>query len=61
MLFLIFTIAPIITLLLIILRYNTEETIGLHVTIDVMYICGLMIFIAVILAVVFENINTIKV
>jgi HD-GYP domain-containing protein (c-di-GMP phosphodiesterase class II) len=54
--FLIFTVSPIITLLLIILRYNTEGTIGSHVTIDVMYIGGLMIFIAIILAVIFGNI-----
>ena len=70
--FLIFTLAPITTLLLIILRYNTEGIIGTQVTIDMMYIGGLMIFIAIILAVTFgnilrndtkmiiENINTVK-
>ena len=54
--FLIFTISPIITLLLIILRYNTEGVIGSHVTVDVMYIGGLMIFIAIILALAFGKI-----
>ena len=54
--FLIFTIAPIITLLLIVLRYNTEGIISLDVTIDMLYIGGLMIFIATILAVTFGNI-----
>lgn len=70
--FLIFTIAPITTLLLIILRYNTEGIIGTHVTIDMMYIGALMIFIAVVLAITFgsilkndtkkiiENINSVK-
>ncbi|KAB7885056.1 HD domain-containing protein [Poseidonibacter ostreae] len=54
--FLIFTIAPITTLLLIILRYNTEGIIGTQVTIDMMYIGALMIFIAIVLAVTFGNI-----
>ena len=70
--FLIFTLAPIITLLLIILRYNTEGIISIDVTIDMMYIGGLMIFIAIVLAISFgkilkndtkmiiENINTVK-
>ena len=70
--FLIFTLTPITTLLLIILRYHTEGIIGTQVTIDMMYIGGLMIFIAIILAITFgnilkndtkmiiENINTVK-
>lgn len=54
--FLIFTIAPITTLLLIILRYNTEGIIGTQVMIDMKYIGALMIFIAIVLAVTFGNI-----
>ncbi len=54
--FLIFTISPIVTLLLIILRYNTEGIISSDVTIDMLYIGGLMIFIAVVLAISFGNI-----
>ncbi|MAD41364.1 MAG: hypothetical protein CL623_03125 [Arcobacter sp.] len=54
--FLIFTISPIVTLLLIILRYNTEGIISQEVTIDMLYIGGLMIFIALVLAVTFGNI-----
>ncbi len=70
--FLIFTISPIITLLLIISRYNYEGTIDKHVTIEILYIGLLMIISAIVLAVVFgkvlkedtktiiENINKIK-
>ena len=70
--FLIFTISPIVTLLLIILRYNTEGIINSHVTIDVIYIGTLMIFIAIILSfafgrmlkndtkIIIENINIVK-
>ena len=70
--FLIFTISPILTLLLIILRYNTEGIINSHVTVDVIYIGTLMIFIAIILSfafgrmlkndtkVIIENINIVK-
>jgi len=70
--FLIFTIAPILTLLLIIGRYNSEGVINAHVTLEVLYIGGLMIISAAFLAIVFgkilkqdtktiiENINTVK-
>ena len=70
--FLIFTLSPIITLLLIILRYNTEGIIDYDVTINLLYIGAFMISIAIILAVVFgkilkqdtktiiENITTVK-
>ena len=70
--FLIFTVAPILTLLLIILRYNSEGIIDTDVTIDVVYIGLLMIFIAIILSFTFgkilkedtktiiQNINTVK-
>ena len=70
--FLIFTISPIITLLLIISRYNYEGTIDKHVTIEILYIGLLMIISAIVLAIVFgkvlkedtktiiENINKIK-
>jgi len=54
--FLIFTLAPIATLLLIIGRYNSEGTIGTHVTLEVMYIGGLMILSAIFLAIVFGKI-----
>ena len=70
--FLIFTISPIITLLLIISRYNYEGTIDKHVTIEILYIGLLMIISAIVLAIVFgkvlkedtktiiENINKIE-
>ena len=70
--FLIFTISPIITLLLIISRYNYEGTIDKHVTVEITYIGLLMVISAIVLAIVFgkvlkedtktiiENINKIK-
>jgi HD-GYP domain-containing protein (c-di-GMP phosphodiesterase class II) len=70
--FLIFTLSPIITLLLIVLRYNTEGIISYDVTIDLVYIGIFMISISIVLAIVFgkilkqdtrtiiENINTVK-
>ena len=54
--FLIFTIAPLITLLLIITRYNYEKTIDTHVTVEIVYIGSLMILSAVILALVFGKV-----
>ncbi len=54
--FLIFTIAPIATLLLIIGRYNHDNVIGLEVTLEVFYIGSFMIISAIILAVVFGRI-----
>lgn len=62
--FLIFTLAPIITLLLIITRYNTDGVISQHVTLEVLYIGILMIISSIILAFVFakvlkEDTNTI--
>jgi len=54
--FLIFTILPIATLLLIILRYNTEGLIQADVTINILYIGMLMIVIAIILAFTFGKI-----
>jgi len=70
--FLIFTLSPIITLLLIVLRYNTEGTIGFDVTLDLLYIGIFMISISIVLAISFgkilkkdtktiiENISTVK-
>jgi response regulator RpfG family c-di-GMP phosphodiesterase len=42
------------------IRYNTEGIISQEVTIDMLYIGGLMIFIAIVLAVSFGNINSVK-
>lgn len=53
---LIFTIAPIFTLLLIIGRYNYEGVIDTHVTSEVLYIGFLMILSAIILALFFEKV-----
>ena len=54
--FLIFTIAPIITLLLIIGRYNHDNVIGIDVTLEVFFIGSFMIISAIILAVVFGKV-----
>ena len=54
--FLIFTIVPIITLLLIIGRYNHDNVIGIDVTLEVFFIGSFMIISAIILAVVFGKV-----
>ena len=54
--FLIFTIAPIVTLLLIIGRYNHDNVIGIDVTLEVFFIGSFMIISAIILAVVFGKV-----
>ena len=54
--FLIFTITPIITILLIIGRYNQEKIIDVQVTLEVFYIGALMIISAVVLAITFGKI-----
>ncbi len=54
--FLIFTIAPIVTLLLIIGRYNHDNVIGIDVTLEVFFIGTFMIISAIILAVVFGKV-----
>jgi len=54
--FLIFTIAPIVTLLLIIGRYNHDNVIGIDVTLKVFFIGTFMIISAIILAVVFGKV-----
>lgn len=54
--FLIFTIAPIITLLLIIGRYNHDNVIGIDVTLEVFFIGSFMIISAIVLAVVFGKV-----
>ena len=54
--FLIFTIAPILTLLLVIRRFNLDGVVDAHVTLEVFYIGGLMLISAVILAIVFGRV-----
>ncbi len=54
--FLIFTITPIITILLIIGRYNHDKVIDSQVTLEVFYIGLLLIISAVILAIAFGKI-----
>jgi response regulator RpfG family c-di-GMP phosphodiesterase len=54
--FLIFTIAPITTLLMIIGRYNTDGVIDTHVMLEILYIGLLMIVSAIILALVFGKV-----
>jgi response regulator RpfG family c-di-GMP phosphodiesterase len=54
--FLIFTIAPILTLILIIARYNYEKIIDLQVTLEIVYIGLLMIVSATTLAIVFAKV-----
>ena len=54
--FLIFTIAPILTLLLVIRRFNLDGVVDSHVTLEVFYIGTLMLIAAVILAFVFGRV-----
>jgi response regulator RpfG family c-di-GMP phosphodiesterase len=54
--FLIFTVAPIITLLLIIGRYNHENIIGIDVTVELFFIGSFMLISAIILAFVFGKV-----
>lgn len=54
--FLIFTLAPIITLLLIIGRYSFEGVIDKHISIEILYMGAIMLVSAIILAIVFRNI-----
>ena len=54
--FLIFTITPILTLILIIARYNYEKVIDLQVTLEIVYIGLLMIVSATTLAIVFAKV-----
>lgn len=54
--FLIFTFAPILTLLLIISRYNQEGTIDTHVTVELIYIGTFMLISATILAIAFGKV-----
>jgi len=54
--FLIFTIAPIATLLLVIRRFNMDGVVDSHVTLEVFYIGVLMLISAVILAFVFGKV-----
>ena len=54
--FLIFTITPVVTILLIIGRYNHDKVIDMQVTLEVFYIGLLMIISAVILAIVFGKV-----
>lgn len=54
--FLIFTIAPILTLLLVIRRFNLDGVVDAHVTLEVFYIGVLMLISAVILAIVFGKV-----
>ena len=62
--FLIFTIAPILTLLLVVRRFNLDGVVDNHVTLEVFYIGVLMLVSSIILAIVFgrvlkEDTNTI--
>lgn len=54
--FLIFTIAPILTLLLVVRRFNLDGLVDNHVTLEVFYIGSLMLICAIILAVVFGKV-----
>ena len=54
--FLIFTIAPILTLLLIIGRYSFEGVIDSHVSIEILYMGIIMLIAAITLAISFKNI-----
>lgn len=54
--FLIFTIAPIITLLLIIRRFNVDGVVDDHVTLEVFYISVLILISSSILAYVFQKV-----
>ena len=54
--FLIFTFAPILTILLIISRYNLEGIIDTHVTVELLYIGTFMLICASFLAVIFGRV-----
>lgn len=54
--FLIFTIAPIATLLLIVRRFNLDGVVDMHVTLEMVYIGLLMIMSAIVLAIVFGRV-----
>jgi len=54
--FLIFTIAPILTLLLVVRRFNLDGVVDNHVTLEVFYIGVLMLVSSIILAVVFGRV-----
>lgn len=54
--FLIFTIAPILTLLLVVRRFNLDGVVDNHVTLEVFYIGVLMLVSSIILAVVFGKV-----
>ena len=54
--FLIFTLAPIITLLLIIGRYSFEGIIDKHVSVEILYMGAIMLVSAITLAIVFRNV-----
>ncbi len=53
--FLIFTLAPLITLLLIIGRYSFEGVIDKHVSMEILYMGVIMLIAAITLAIVFRN------
>jgi|GEM_PF-2000670 len=53
--FLIFTLAPIITLILIITRYSFEGAIDKHVSVEILYMGAIMLIAAITLAIVFKN------
>jgi len=54
--FLIFTIAPIATLLLIVRRFNLDGVVDMHVTLEMIYIGVLMISSAIVLAIIFGKV-----
>jgi response regulator RpfG family c-di-GMP phosphodiesterase len=54
--FLIFTLAPLITLLLIVGRYSFEGVIDKHVTMEILYMGAVMLLAAITLAIVFRNV-----
>ena len=54
--FLIFTLAPLITLLLIVGRYSFEGIIDKHVSVEILYMGAIMLGSAITLAIVFRNV-----
>jgi len=54
--FLIFTLAPIITLILIVGRYSFEGLIDKHVSMEILYMGSIMLLSAVTLAIIFRNV-----
>lgn len=54
--FLIFTLAPLITLLLIVGRYSFEGIIDKHVSMEILYMGAVMLVAAITLAIVFRNV-----